>query len=606
MGAAAPGADQATAATAGMAAGAAYPAAAGGGVSSTGPTPGTTGTARTTGPAAANSPVGAGNDHPKRRAHVVLTGDQAVPPTEGAAQAPSAPDGQTPPKPGAAGEVTSAREATIDAQIDEIRREGLTGRQLRMARRLANKHKIPATSDFDAVRLLRERGIDPFQKSNMADLVVPKGAANAQPDGNAQVPAQRAGGPKKVQLPQTVPTQKQSLPSTDNISMVERREKEIREIQRDIVRRRRKKLLLLATRLSFFVLLPTLIVLYYLVNYATPMYSTKSEFLILQADGAMGGAGGGLGGLLSGTTFATTQDSIAVQSYLASKDAMLRLDAEHGFRAHFSADNVDEIQRLEPDATNEQAYKIYSKRVKIGYAPTEGVDRMEVTAADPDFATTISSQLISYAEERVNELSEQKRADQMSDAMQGFEQAQVERRKAQEDLVQLQLKGALLDPEGVITSLRTQISSFETQLQEKQLALAALLDNSRPNRAKVDGLRGDIGRLEDMLATLNQRMVDASKGENSLAELTVRIQMAQADLATRDLMLQSALQQLEATRMEANRQVRYLTTSVVPVPSEDPSYPRVFENTLLAFLVFAGIYLMLSLTASILREQVTT
>ncbi len=78
--------------------------------------------------------------------------------------------------------------------------------------------------------------------------------------------------------------------------------------------------------------------------------------------------------------------------------------------------------------------------------------------------------------------------------------------------------------------------------------------------------------------------------------------MAQADLATRDMMLQSALQQVEQTRMEANRQVRYLTIPVRPVPSEEATYPRKFENTILAFLIFSGIYLMISLTASILRE----
>ena len=101
-------------------------------------------------------------------------------------------------------------------------------------------------------------------------------------------------------------------------------------------------------------------------------------------------------------------------------------------------------------------------------------------------------------------------------------------------------------------------------------------------------------------------MIDASKGENSLAQLSVRIQMAQADLATRDLMLQSALQQVEQTRMEANRQVRYLTISVQPVASEEASYPRKFEDTILAFLIFSGIYLLFSLTASILREQVSS
>ena len=194
----------------------------------------------------------------------------------------------------------------------------------------------------------------------------------------------------------------------------------------------------------------------------------------------------------------------------------------------------------------------------------------------------------------------------MRDARKSFELAQEERRKAQENLVELQLKGAVLDPEGVIASLRGRIDQVEVQLQEKELQLAALLDNPRPNQAKVEGARGDIERLESVLADLNAEMVDASNGENSLARLTVRIQMAQADLASRDMMLQSALQQMENTRMEANRQVRYLTVSVNPVPSQEPSYPRKFENTILAFLLFAGIYLMISLTASVLREQVSS
>ncbi|MEP3329904.1 capsule biosynthesis protein [Sedimentitalea sp.] len=480
---------------------------------------------------------------------------------------------------------------TAEAEIEAIKAEGLTGRQLRMARRVAQKHNLSASSDHDAVRLLRQNGIDPFKRSNMLELVVPKAEYSEKDDTSP-----------RVQLPQTVPGVHPSLPSVE-LSPAERRNHEIGQIQRDMMRRRRRKLMFLLTRLSFFVLLPTILAGLYYFKLATPIYASNSEFLILKADNS---GGSGLGGLLSGTQFATTQDSIAVQSYLQSKDAMLRLDRDMGFKERFSQDWIDPIQRLSPDATNEEAYRTYKKYVKIGYDPTEGVIRMEVSAPDPVVSTDFSTRLISYAEDRVNNLSQQKRGDQMNDAVEGFEGAQEERRKAQEALVELQQQGALLDPEGVIASLRGQINSVEIQLQEKQLQLAALMDNARPNKAKVDGTSGDIRRLENLLASLNARMIDASKGENSLAQLSVNIQMAQADLAARDMMLQSALQQVEQTRMEANRQVRYLTVSVDPVPSQEPSYPRGFENTLLAFLIFSGIYLMISLTASILREQVTS
>jgi capsular polysaccharide transport system permease protein len=505
------------------------------------------------------------------------------------------------------GDVASSRQVDSENTIDVIRQEGLTGRQLRMARRVAQKHDLAPTSDFDAVRLLRAQGIDPFQRSNMLELVVPQAGAEPHeggaPDAFANLPAQTGGaGAARVQLPQTMPIKKQQLPSTE-VSPADRRAQEIRNIQRDIGRRRRKKTGLLLVRLAFFVMLPTFLAGYYFYLIATPMYATKSEFLIIQNEGS--GGAGPLGGLLP-TQFATNADSIATQSFLQSKDAMLRLDRDVGFKSHFTQDWIDPIQRLSEDPTNEEAYKVFKKNVKIGYDPTEGMIRMEVVAADPAVSANFSRQLINYAEERVNNLSQQKREDQMRDAREGFEKAEAERRAAQEDLVRLQLAGSTLDPESVIASLRTQISGLETQITEKEIELASLLNNARPNQSRVDGARSTLNILNQQLDILNDRMTDVSKGVNSLAELSVRLQIAQADLAGRDMMLQSALQQMEQARVEANRQVRYLTIAVEPVASQEPSYPRAFENTILAFLVFAGIYLMISLTASILREQVTS
>jgi capsular polysaccharide transport system permease protein len=51
--------------------------------------------------------------------------------------------------------------------------------------------------------------------------------------------------------------------------------------------------------------------------------------------------------------------------------------------------------------------------------------------------------------------------------------------------------------------------------------------------------------------------------------------------------------------------VRYLSLSVRPVPPDAPAYPRAFENTAVTMLIMLGIYLMVSMTAAILREQVS-
>lgn len=519
---------------------------------------------------------------------------------------------------GAGAEVMSPGERSAEEEIEAIRAEGLTGRQLRLARRTAQKHGIKATSDFEAVRILRRRGIDPFDRGALLALDKADEQAVAQVSA-PKAPALMKGGPAtsqalaridgvgadtRVQLPQTVkpapPPAPPGKPAVDEAS----RAREIIRIQRDIARRRRRKLMLLTARLSFFVFLPTLLAGWYYFAMATPMYATKSEFVIQKAEG-MSGAGG-LGSLFSGTQLATNQDSVTVQSYLQSRDAMLRLDADKGFKAHFAQEEIDPLQRLAPDATNEAAYKRYKRNVKIGYDPSEGLIRMEVVAADPAVSKQFSEALISYAEEQVDKLTSRLREDQMKGARESYEDAERKVFAAQAKVLELQEKVGILDPMAESTAVMGQVTGFETELQKKRLELGQLLDNARPNAARVEGVKGDIARLEQLIADLRRQLTERTGTTESLAAITGQLRIAEAELQTRQALLSAAAQQMEIARIEANKQVRYLEMGVRPIAPDEPTYPRAFEDTLLAFLIFSGIYLMLSLTASILREQVSS
>ena len=484
------------------------------------------------------------------------------------------------------GEVTDAREMSVEQSIDDIRKEGLTGRQLRMARRVAQKHGLAPTSDFDAVRLLRAKGIDPFERPNALEL----GGTQGQ---------NRAGQPP---LPQTTFAGHTNLPSTE-VNTAAARENEILRVQRGIARRRRRKLAMLLARLSFFILLPTLLCGYYYYSIATPMYATNSQFVIQKADSQNTSSAGSLFG---GTGFATSQDSIAVQAYLQSRDAMLRLDQDHGLKAHFSQGWIDAIQRLDIDATNEAAYRMYSKRVKISYDPTEGIIKMEVIAANPEVSTAYSTALISYAEARVDQMTTRLRGDQMKGAHDSYENAEKEMLAAQERVINLKEQSNIISSDVAIGLLTNKISALEQVLVQDELTLEELRSNPRPNPAKVDPLVRKIASLKSKVAGYYAELTADSANGESLARVTSQLAVAQANLETRNLMMQAALQQLETSRIEANRQTRYLSLGVSPVPPDEATYPRKFENTMLAFLIFAGAYLMMSLTASILREQVSS
>ena len=147
---------------------------------------------------------------------------------------------------------------------------------------------------------------------------------------------------------------------------------------------------------------------------------------------------------------------------------------------------------------------------------------------------------------------------------------------------------------------------LESQLTAKQLELGQLLANPRPVQSRVDAVRGDIERLRSLVAETRLQLTEGNDTRNSLAAIGGQLRVAEAEMATRQEMLAASAAQMEAARIEANKQVRYLSLSVSPIAPDEATYPKAFQNTIVAFLIFSGIYLMMSLTASILREQVST
>lgn len=494
--------------------------------------------------------------------------------------------------------LSSPAEVSSEESMDKIRHEGLTGRQLRMARKLAQKHGLPATSDFDAVRLLRAAGVDPFQRTSMLDLVTSGGNPIKSEESRALAKLPAGDG---VQLPQTIkPVQVPSTQARAEVNHVA----DIMKIQKDLAKRRRRKSILLMMRLAFFVLLPTIVTGWYYYMVATPLFATKTEFVIQQSQNPTAGAGG-LGGLLQGSPLATSQDSIAVQGYLQSREAMLRLDEDHSFREHYSDPVIDVIQRLEPDATLEAAYKVYQRNFQISYDPTEGLIKMEVIASTPEKSVEFAQALIGYAEEQVDRLTQRLREDQMKGALEGFQDAEAKMLVSQRNVVELQEKFKVLSSEVEVTLITAQISQLETLLSQDRLSLQQMQSNARPNAARMEPLERRIGALESEIALLRAKLTEGADGGESLPQVQSELLVAQADVQTRQLMLAQAIQSMETARAEANRQTRYLSLSVKPIPPDEATYPRAFESTLVAALIFCGIYLMISMTAAILREQVS-
>ena len=520
---------------------------------------------------------------------VLQKGARVAPPQDDSAQ----PEQSTAPNATHSAEDDTAQN---DTELDSIRQEGLTARQLRMAMRVAQKHGIRASSAHEAILALRKRGIDPFSRATMMELV--RKSDGPDEPGRALTPA-----------PQTSPAVGDESVSAAQGRMAKiaaDRENELRKMQREIVKRRRKRLLLLGARILAFVTFPTFLATYYFYMIATPMYATEVEFVIQQAESGPS-MGGDLGSMLpsaAGMGVGGQQEAASVQSFLQSRGAMRRLIEEENFKAHFSQPDLDIWRRLPADASNDDAFKTYGRHVRISYDPTEGVVGMEVIAATPEDSERFARALLGYAEEQVDAMTQRLRDSQMREARKSLEEAQAALITARQDIVALQEQSSVLSGEVEVQLISQQIVALESELTQTRLSIQEMKANARPNPARLQPLERRAAALQQKIDTLRDSMTQGSGADASLASIQSQLIMAEAEVQTREMMRAQAMQQVESARMEVSRQVRYVALTVEPIASDEPVYPRKLANSSLAFLLFAGIYLFASMTGSVLREQV--
>ena len=135
-----------------------------------------------------------------------------------------------------------------NASAQSIPIEKLTDRQLRMAGRLAERKGLKVSSDVEAIKALRDRGIDPFT-TNRLEIVPGQTAATSKPV-PTKVPAPGGVQSSKQTAPAIVP---ESVPSTtvNAKNPLEaanaHRAEQIMQMQRDLAKRRRRKIAALWT-----------------------------------------------------------------------------------------------------------------------------------------------------------------------------------------------------------------------------------------------------------------------------------------------------------------------------------------------------------------------
>ena len=232
---------------------------------------------------------------------------------------------------------------------------------------------------------------------------------------------------------------------------------------------------------------------------------------------------------------------------------MLELMRKQGYRASLDDPRIDIIQRLPAEASNEDAYRRYAKRVRIGFDPNDNVVKMEVIAPEPDQALRYANALIGLAEDQVDRMSQRLRADRMRGARDTYEAAEARLSEAQARVLRLQQERGVLSPGQEAGTRMAQIAALENAVLEKRLVLAEMGDSTGIEAGRSGVMENSIARLEAMIGELRGGLTEGDADVASLARVGSELLAAQAELELRREMLSQSVQLLEAARIEANR-----------------------------------------------------
>ncbi|MEM1300883.1 MAG: hypothetical protein AAGH68_16560, partial [Pseudomonadota bacterium] len=381
------------------------------------------------------------------------------------------------------------------------------------------------------------------------------------------------------------------------------RAERVEAIRRDLVRRRRRKGGGMLLNLWLFVLLPTALVAWFMWFKASELYKSESQFMVQSAAGSSGG-GGGILGLLGGGGGGGLFDPNAVYNFVNSRDVLKRLDAEHGWIAHFQQPQLDWWHQLPGDASFEDAYSSYTSFTTVSYDPTEGMLELSMVAADPETAHRFSSAVIGYAEEMVNRLSDRIQADAVRDADTNLVEAEERLRQAQENVAELQKALDTFTVEGEVAAEMQIIGGMEVELEALRGRQANLLRVTGNTDPRVQRITNQIATLESQIAKRRENITGSSSEDaSSLADINLAMTKARFEVEASTAIFGAAVERRELAVANARQQGRYLELVSSPSMPDEANYPKKIETTALAFFAFLGFYIIGSLTISLIREQ---
>jgi len=335
------------------------------------------------------------------------------------------------------------------------------------------------------------------------------------------------------------------------------------------------------------VIAPLVLAVIYYNEYAADRYAVEMKFAVKSP--IVGGPSDFVG-LMTGmsTSSSTTTDSYIVVDFIESQDMVTQLEQVLNLREIYSKPETDILMRADPTEPKEDFADYMQRMIDVYYDTSSQIITVEVQAFTAEDAKRVAEEVLRLSGELVNDISERARLDTVRTAEEAVKRAENQLRDQRRKIAAFREQEQDIDPTrsveaqqvllgrlmGDLTDAETRMSTLRQFLSEDAPSVRFLQSQIDSLKIQVDGQRAKLG------------VGTGTKDPADKDTLTTRIGLYEelsVDLEFLQNVYVSSLASLEAARMEADRQQRYLAAFVLPKLAEKAIYP---ERELNIFIVF--------------------
>ncbi len=357
-------------------------------------------------------------------------------------------------------------------------------------------------------------------------------------------------------------------------------------------------------RLLSFVLVvavPAILAGYYYFLIAADQYVAEFRFALRTVEPVRNDPGSILG------TVAPTPvgvDSYAVVQYIGSRDILDDLGNKLDLREMFSRPDADWLARLQLPVTIEELVRYWKGQVDAFFDVTNGTIVVRARAFTPVDALQLAQGILASSERLVNDLSARARRDTLRNSEKEVRRAERHLKTALARLNDFRDREGLIDPRKTADATQALAGRIRDDIVRAQTEMATVKHYMRADAPSVKMLEARIQSLQTQLRSVESEVTDTERSRSEvLSRVMGSYERLESERSFAEKAYQHALEALDRSRLNADRQQVYIAGFVQPSLPEEALYPRRLRTVGMIVFLCCAIWLISAFIVQTVREH---